>query len=182
MLNVKGTFFKKIIFVNENYFIKKKGENIMKMKRINYFRLALQWIILALLAYMVIRPFVDTAYTADFEAYCPLGGLQALSGYLVTNNLACSMTSMQITMGIALIVCILIFSKLFCSYICPVGTFTEWLGKLGEKFKMRYTIKGIADRSLRILKYVLLFLTFYFTIKGISKNSTNRINQRIKIL
>lgn len=126
----------------------------------------MQWIVVVLLGYMLIRPFVDSQYTADFESYCPFGGLQAISSYLVSNTLACSMTSTQMAMGLALILCIILFSKLFCSYICPVGTFTEWLGKMGEKLKVRFTVKGFADRALRILKYALLFLTFYFTINS----------------
>jgi len=137
----------------------------MKKRNINYFRLIIQWAVLLLLAYMVIRPYFDKQYTAYFETYCPFGGIQALSGYFVTNTLACSMTSVQIAIGLALIVCIVIFSKLFCGYICPIGTFTEWLGKQGEKLKLSYTVKGFADRVLRILKYALLFLTFYFTIQ-----------------
>ncbi|MFH0866275.1 MAG: 4Fe-4S binding protein, partial [Bacteroidota bacterium] len=136
----------------------------MKNKKINYYRITLQWIILLLLTYLVVRPFIDTEYTADFEAYCPLGGMLALSSYMVTDTLACSMTSLQISIAIALIIAIILFSKLFCSFICPVGTFTEWLGKIGEKLKIRYTIKGIPDRILRILKFALLFITFYFTI------------------
>jgi len=130
----------------------------------NYFKNTLQIIIMLLLAYMVIRMFTDANYFADFEAYCPFGGMLALSSFLVSNTLACSMTEAQIFMGLALIAGVILFSKLFCSYICPIGTFTEWLGKLGDKLKMRYTISGIADRLLRVFKYGLLFLTFYFTI------------------
>lgn len=136
----------------------------MKNKKINYYRVTLQWIILLLLAYLVFRPVFDTEYTSDFEAYCPLGGMQALSSYLVSDTLACSMTSLQISIGVALIIAIILFSKLFCSFICPVGTFTEWLGKIGERLKIRYTVKNIPDRILRVLKYALLFITFYFTV------------------
>lgn len=136
----------------------------MKSKKRNYFRIALQWLVVVLLGYMVIRPLVDPQYAANFESYCPFGGLQAISSYLVSNTLACSMTSMQMAIGLALILCIIFFSKLFCSYICPIGTFTEWLGKFGEKLKVRFTVKGFADRVLRIFKYALLFLTFYITI------------------
>jgi polyferredoxin/copper chaperone CopZ len=132
----------------------------------NYFKNTFQIIILLLLAYMVIRLFTDANYIADFEAYCPFGGMMALSSFLVSNTLACSMTEAQIFMGIALIAGVILFSKLFCSHVCPLGTFTEWLGKLGDKIKMRFTIKGIADRVLRILKYALLFITFYFTINS----------------
>lgn len=135
-----------------------------KQRRRNYYRLALQFTIVGLLAYMVIRLFVDKSYQADFEAYCPYGGLMAYSSFLVNNTLACSMTSLQIAMAFALIAAIVLFSKLFCSYICPIGMFTEWLGRWGEKLKLRYTITGWADRLLRVLKYALLFTTVYFTV------------------
>ncbi len=76
------------------------------------------------------------------------------------------MTSAQIVMGILMMVGVFLFSKLFCGYICPIGTFSEWLGKMGDKLKIRITIKGIMDKVLRSLKYVLLFITFYFTFKS----------------
>ncbi|MEA3296190.1 MAG: 4Fe-4S binding protein, partial [Patescibacteria group bacterium] len=56
------------------------------------------------------------------------------------------------------------FGKLFCSYICPIGTVIEWLNKIGDKLKISFTLKGILDRVLRLGKYVLLFFTAYFTI------------------
>jgi polyferredoxin len=93
-----------------------------------------------------------------------MGGLQALSSYLVRGSLACSMTSVQIVMGIMLFVGVILISKLFCAFICPLGTIMEWLGKLGDKLGVRTTVSGIADLVLRVIKYVLLFITFYFTV------------------
>ena len=119
-----------------------------------------------LLTYMVIHPFFNKDYTPDFEAYCPYGGMQAFSSFLVNNSLACSMTTVQIAMSLALIIAVILVSKLFCSYVCPIGTFSEWLGKLGDALKIRFTIKGIADRAIRLLKYVLLFITFYFSVSS----------------
>jgi polyferredoxin len=139
----------------------------MKVKgkqRLNYPRLMLQWTTLIFLGYLVVRPLAIANYSADFEAYCPFGGLQSLSAFLVKNVLACSMTTVQIALGIALVVGAILAGKLFCSYICPIGTFTEWLGRIGERYKLRYTIKGVADKLLRSLKYILLGLTLYFTI------------------
>ena len=43
---------------------------------------------------------------------------------------------------------------------------SEWFGKLGDKLKIRITIKGIADTILRSLKYVLLFITVHFTLQS----------------
>ncbi len=137
-----------------------------KKKQLNSYRVILQWTIVVLLGYMVVRLFTDQNYIADFEAYCPFGGMLAFSSFIVNNTLACSMTETQIFMGLGLLAGVILFSKLFCSYICPIGTFTEWLGKIGDKWKMRYTIKGMADRILRVLKYALLFATFYFTVSA----------------
>ena len=135
-----------------------------KQSPVNYYRIVLQWGIFALLAYMLVRPFWDKSYAPDFEAYCPFGGMQSLASYLSIHSLACSMTTIQIALGIALIAGVILFSKLFCSYLCPIGTFTEWMGELGRKAKMQLKVNKNIDRFLRLLKYALLFITFYFTV------------------
>jgi polyferredoxin len=134
------------------------------MKKINLTKLLYQFAVFTALGYMGIRLWLDKVYTPDFEAYCPFGGLQALGSYITRGSLSCSMTSMQIMMGVMLIVGAALFSKLFCGYICPIGTISEWIGKLGDKLKVRVTISELADSSLRSLKYILLFITFYFTL------------------
>ncbi|MFZ4547407.1 MAG: 4Fe-4S binding protein, partial [Bacteroidales bacterium] len=135
-----------------------------KQSPVNYYRITLQWGVFILLIYMLIRPIFDKNYGADFEAFCPFGGMQSLASYFSSHSLACSMTTVQIALGIALLLAVVFFSKLFCSYICPIGTFTEWLGSLGRKAKMHITLKGNVDKALRFLKYALLFVTFYFTV------------------
>jgi polyferredoxin len=130
----------------------------------NYYRITFQWSILILLAYMVIRAWTDRNYTPDYEAYCPFGGMQSLASFFSSHSLACSMTTVQIGLGIALLTGVILFSKLFCSYLCPIGTVTEGLGSIARKFRMQLTLKGRADQYLRVLKYILLFITFYFTV------------------
>ena len=103
----------------------------------------------------------------DPEKYCPMGGLEALSTYLVNGSLPCSMTSLQILMGIALAAGVILLSKLFCGYLCPVGTVEDLLARLRKPLKIK--CKGIrsgsaADKVLRIVKYGLLFWIFYMTI------------------
>lgn len=136
-----------------------------EMKKQNYYKLIYQFAIIGILTFMGFRILFDKAFTPDFEAYCPFGGLQALGSFFTMDSLSCSMTSTQIMMGVALFIGIVLFSRLFCGYICPLGTISEWIGKLGDKLKVRITPNGFADNALRLLKYVLLFLTFYFTLK-----------------
>ncbi|MCX6271419.1 MAG: 4Fe-4S binding protein [Bacteroidetes bacterium] len=135
-------------------------------KKINFYRTSLQYLIILLLGYMVVRAWIDKSYLPDYEAYCPVGGMQAFSGYLVNSSLACTMTTLQIAMGFALIIAVILVSKLFCSFICPIGTFTEWLGRIGSKRKWMFTPKAWLDKGLRIFKYGLLFITFYFTVEA----------------
>lgn len=129
-------------------------------------RKTIQWLVIAFMALLAIMPDLGNNKAPDFEAYCPFGGIQALGSYLLNQALSCSMTSMQIVMGLTLMFCVIVFSKLFCSYICPLGTIGEWLGKIGEGLNVRFTIKGIADKILRSLKYILLFITLFFTFKS----------------
>ena len=136
------------------------------MKRQNWYKLIYQFAIIGILTFMGFRLLFDKAYAPDFEAYCPFGGLQALGSYLTMDSLSCSMTSTQIMMGVALFIGIVLFSRLFCGYICPLGTIGEWIGKLGERMKIRITLKGFVDLALRLLKYVLLFITIYFTLRS----------------
>jgi len=138
----------------------------LKTKKSNWPRTLIQWGVILFVVYLVVRQLLNKNFAADFEAYCPFGGIQALGSYLLNQALSCTMTSAQIVMGLLLFFAVLVFSKLFCSYICPVGTVSEWLGKLGDKLKIRITIKGLADKILRSLKYVLLFITFYFTLQS----------------
>ena len=130
----------------------------------NKIRILLQSIILGLIAYVAIRPVFDPNYIADFESYCPLGGISSLGSKLNQGTMSCNMSETQVLMGIGLIIGILLVGKLFCSYVCPIGTVSEWLGKIGDKLHVRINIPKKIDRPLRGLKYLLLFATLYFTM------------------
>lgn len=137
----------------------------MKNLKKNWFRHLIQWG--TVIAIIVVMTKLFGNESADCEAYCPFGGLETLATYLVAGSLACSMTATQIMMGVVLAIGVILFSKLFCGYLCPLGWATEQLGKLRKKLKVKeIVIKGgsIADRALRSFKYILLFWIFYMTV------------------
>jgi Pyruvate/2-oxoacid:ferredoxin oxidoreductase delta subunit/copper chaperone CopZ len=119
---------------------------------------------LGLLLYVAARPIVDKTYVADFEQYCPFGGLSSFFSKLNLNAMACTMNETQVTLGFALILGVGFIGKLFCSYICPIGTVTEWISKVGKKLNLQREIPKKMNRLLRSLKYILLFITVYFTM------------------
>ncbi len=130
----------------------------------NGVRTIIQLALLAVIVYWFIRVLFNPQLFVDFEAYCPLGGIQSVFTFLDNGALACSMAGMQLVLGVVLLIGVLLFSKLFCSYLCPLGTTSEWFGKLGRKIKIQTTIPPTTDKLLRVLKYVLLGITFYFTL------------------
>ncbi len=65
----------------------------------------------------------------------------------------------------------LLFRKAFCSWLCPVGTISEYLAMLGRKiFGRNFKLWNSIDFMLGTLKYVLLFFfvgsIFYMGLEG----------------
>lgn len=135
----------------------------------NWPKFALQWGVLAAIVFFLsglaalIFPKMDKV---DPEAYCPMGGLEALTTYFSRGSLPCSMSSLQIMMGIALAAAVILFSKLFCAYICPIGSVEDLLIKARKSMHMKgldIKVDSVSDKILRIFKYGLLFWIFYTT-------------------
>ena len=131
----------------------------------NWPKYLLQWGVLAALV-LFLTGIIPGKEPADPEAYCPVGGLQALTTYFVNGSLPCSMSSLQIMMGIMLAAAVVLFSKLFCGYLCPLGTVQDLLMKLRKTLNIKgITVRNgsVADSVLRIGKYGLVFWIFYMT-------------------
>ena len=132
----------------------------------NWPKYLLQWGVLASLI-LFLTGIISSENAADPETYCPMGGLQALATYLANNSLPCSMSMLQISMGLALAAAVVLFSKLFCAYICPLGTVQDLLSKARNAMHIK-GIKiangSILDKVLRIVKYALVFWIFYMTM------------------
>lgn len=120
-------------------------------------RLVFQGLILVLIIWVIIT-------AGDLETYCPMGGILAFGTKLHQGTLPCNMSSIAVFMALALFIGALAIGKLFCSFICPIGFLTEWIGKIGKKFKIQFRLPKLADRGLRSIKYLLLFFVLYFTI------------------
>lgn len=140
----------------------------MKPSRSNWPKNLLQWGTLAALVFFLsglaakLFPKMDAV---DPERLCPFGGLQALATYFQRGSLPCSMSSLQIMMGIALAAAVILFSKLFCGYLCPVGTVEDLLTRLRKRLKIKSVKVGsVLDKILRVVKYGLLFWIVYMTV------------------
>jgi len=137
--------------------------------RKNWPKYLLQWGTLATIVFFIsglAKLIFPKSGDVNPEAYCPMGGLEALTTYLTRGSLPCSMTTLQIMMGIVLAIAVILFSKLFCGYLCPVGTVEDLMSKLRKALhikELKIRNGSIADKALRIVKYLLLFWIFYMT-------------------
>ncbi|MHC4944672.1 MAG: 4Fe-4S binding protein [Planctomycetota bacterium] len=98
------------------------------------------------------------------ERWCPLGGVEALYTYVYEGNMPCSLAVSNFYILGALIALALLFRRIFCSHLCPIGAMSEWLQKAAAGLGIEPArIPAGPDRILSLLKYPLLAVILYFT-------------------
>lgn len=95
---------------------------------------------------------------AGVEGWLPIASLMGLKQWVLTGHIPDIHPA-----GIFLLVAFLAISfflrKAFCSWLCPVGTISEYLWMAGKKlFRRNFTLPKWVDIPLRGLKYLLLGL------------------------
>lgn len=102
---------------------------------------------------------------ASIDAFCPFGAVEGFLTYLSTGEfLKRIYISTFIILGLVLILTI-VFGRVFCSYLCPLGALQEWIRKLGKKIGINrdFEFPKNIDNYLRYAKYVILFVIIYFS-------------------
>ncbi|MGD1092629.1 MAG: 4Fe-4S binding protein [Bryobacteraceae bacterium] len=90
------------------------------------------------------------------EGWLPIAGLLNLKAFLASGRVPLIHPAAMVLL-IAFCVMSLVFRRSFCSWLCPVGTVSEQLWKLGRRlFQRNWTLPRWLDLSLRSLKYLLL--------------------------
>jgi polyferredoxin len=104
---------------------------------------------------------------AGVDGWLPIGGMMNLKYFLETWTFPRVHPAAMFLLLASLLVS-LVFRKAFCSWLCPIGTISESLWKLGRKvFKTSWSLPRWADLALRSLKYILLGL-FVFAVSEMS--------------
>lgn len=95
------------------------------------------------------------------DGFLPISSLMSFYYFLTTGTIhSAHPAGMFIFLGIVLMS--LVIGKSFCSWMCPVGFISEFIGDFGEKiFKHKFHLPKILDYPLRSLKYLLLGFLFY---------------------
>jgi polyferredoxin len=90
------------------------------------------------------------------DAFLPLGGVAALRVWLSTGFWD-NLHPVALVVMIAIIATAWLFRRAACSWLCPIGMVSEYLGKLGIKIRHGKTVHvpKWLDRTLIGIKYVL---------------------------
>lgn len=95
------------------------------------------------------------------EGWLPIASLMNLKVLLLEGRLP-AVHPAGVFLLIAFLLISLLLRKAFCSWLCPVGTVSEWLWRLGRQtFRRSFRLPRWADLPLRSLKYILLGLFLY---------------------
>jgi len=98
------------------------------------------------------------------EAWLPIASLMNLKTFVLTRSVP-EMHAAGMFMLIAFLSISFLYRKAFCSWMCPVGTISEWLWQTGRTFfKRSLTPPRWLDLGLRGLKYILLSLFVYVVV------------------
>jgi polyferredoxin len=110
------------------------------------------------------------------EGWLPIAGLMNAKYLLLTGRVP-AIHPAAMFLFLAFVLISLLMKKAFCSWLCPVGTFSEFLWKLGRRvFKRNLRIPPWADIPLRGLKYLLLGF-FAFVIGTMSAEAIDDFMQ-----
>ncbi|MDE3186496.1 MAG: 4Fe-4S binding protein [Acidobacteriota bacterium] len=137
-------------------------------------RQVVQWLFVALNAWLGVQFFLwvryyehggNTLYVsrpAGVEGWLPIAGLMNSKYFLLTGHVPLIHPAAMFLFAAFLLMSIL-FKKAFCAWLCPVGTVSEVLWKLGRRiFGRNLRLPRWADLPLRGLKYLLLGFFLYF--------------------
>ncbi len=104
---------------------------------------------------------------AGVEGWLPIVGLMNLKFFLLTRTIPAIHPAAMFLLA-AFLVMAWLLRKAFCSWLCPIGTLSEYLWRLGRRlFRRNLQLPRLLDIPLRGLKYLLLAF-FVVSVAGMS--------------
>jgi len=110
---------------------------------------------------------LEVSRPAGVEGWLPIEGLMQSKYFLFTGQVP-RVHAAGFFLFVSFLIISFVFRKSFCSWLCPVGTVSEYLWKFGRyTFRRNFQLPRWADIALRSLKYVVLSF-FAYAVIGMS--------------
>ena len=104
--------------------------------------------------------------SASLHAVCPFGGVVSLYQLATVGTFVQKIHQSSFVLMVIAFLTAVLFGPVFCGWICPLGTFQEWIANIGRKiFKRKYNhmLPYRLDQVLRYLRYGVLAWVIYMT-------------------
>jgi len=110
----------------------------------------------------------EVSRPAGVEAFLPISALVGLKAWIATGSFD-PIHPAGLVIFLAAITVSVLFKRAFCSWICPIGTLSEGLAKIGKwTFGRNFLIPNWLDYLLRSVKYIILFFFVWAIFFGMS--------------
>ena len=104
---------------------------------------------------------LEVSRPAGVEGWLPIEGLMQSKYFLFTGQVP-RVHAAGFFLFVSFLIISFVFRKSFCSWLCPVGTVSEYLWKFGRyTFRRNFQLPRWPDIALRSLKYILLSFFAY---------------------
>ncbi|WP_373898101.1 4Fe-4S binding protein [Haloimpatiens sp. FM7315] len=140
------------------------------MKKRNYFK----WIIS--IFFLVFAPVMGYFHQVkgggpngapSVDAMCPFGGLETLFSLIKDGTYLKKIEPSSFIILICVILLTVLFGRIFCGYICPLGTIQSLINKLGKKLKIKQIkLNGKIHKVLQFAKYFVLAIVLVTTYRA----------------
>ena len=145
----------------------------MAKKRATRVRLAVQAVFFVLIAVIAINHTLSESGNAipvlsdaSLHAVCPFGGVVSIYSFASGGDFVKKTHSSSFILMILVFILAIIAGPVFCGWVCPFGTFQEWIGKMGKRlFGKRFNnfVPKKLDYYLRFLRYGVAAWVVYVT-------------------
>ncbi len=90
------------------------------------------------------------------EGFLPISSLMSIYYFVLSGEIH-TVHPAGMFILLAILIMSVVFGKSFCSWICPVGFMSEYLGEFGRKiFRRKLKLPRFLDYPMRSMKYILL--------------------------
>ncbi len=146
------------------------------MKKAKVFRKTIQIVFFVLMALIAVNHTlaenggsIPVLSDASLHAVCPFGGVVTLYQVFTEGRFVKKIHASSLILMIIVLLSAVILGPVFCGWICPFGTFQEWIAGIGKKiFKKRYNrmIPPAVHRLLGYFRYLVLLWVLFMTAKS----------------
>lgn len=138
------------------------------MKNVNKIRLFVQILFFAIIGLITVNHAV-LGEGISLHGICPFGGIVTFYNYIVGGSFIKQLHFSSILIMYLVLILAVFLGPVFCGWVCPLGSFQEWISVIGKKiFGKKYNnfIPKKIDSYLRYLRIAVLVWVLYVTIQS----------------